>query len=186
MLHLEVGEARLEAFAVGAGCHRAYHKRMVVLHPESAHHGVCLVVETVEEFDGIQASDGFQPQMRNGIFEGDDAPIRSVVGDDGRDIEESIYIFNAKLHIVFMIQPNHHTRLVKPLAIISADFQLGLELSAIDTIEERAVIHGEAVVGDTPKVGLGRHIHFEHPILDAVRFGLVEPLHLVEMLRLGS
>lgn len=56
---VQVFETGLESVAVGAGAHDAYHDRMVVLQPGVAHQDVVLVVEGVEDFDGVEPAHGF-------------------------------------------------------------------------------------------------------------------------------
>lgn len=48
MLHLEVGEARLEAFAVGAGCHRAYHKPQPCFAMELSQDVLTMIIDGVD------------------------------------------------------------------------------------------------------------------------------------------
>lgn len=182
VLNLKVGEASLESLSVGACCYRSDLQRTVVLHPECAHHSVFLVVEAVEKFDSIESANSLEPKIRDRLLELNDAPVGSSVCDNGRDVELAVDKFDAALHIVFVVETNHQSCLVEAYLVVAANLDFSFKFATVCGIKERAVVDGKAVVSDAPIISLGRYVHFESATIDSVRFGFVEPLHLVEVL----
>ena len=86
MGHLEVGECDAETVAVGACSHHANFHGAVGLHPCVAHHGVGLVVERIEDLDGVEASHSLDPQCFYRLVKGDDAPVGGVMGNYVREV----------------------------------------------------------------------------------------------------
>ena len=103
VFNLELLENGLETVAVGACCHEADLDGSIVLHPCVAHHDVVLVVERIENLDGVQAAYGLNPDVGYGLVEADDTPVGSVVGDNSAQVVFAVYEFNARLDIVFVV-----------------------------------------------------------------------------------
>lgn len=178
MLHPEVGETCLEALAIRTCGNRAYLQWTIVLHPEGAHHGIFLVVEAVEELDGIKSANCFELKVWNGFVKWDDAPIGGMMGHYGRDVEFAINELDAELHVVLMILTNHHAGLIKTGPVVATHLDFSLKLTSVCSMEEGTVIDRETIMSDTPIVGLCRYIHLQHATLYVITLRFVEPLHL--------
>ena len=175
---------KFEALAVGAGGHGPYLHGGVVLHPGVAHEGVLLVVERVEDLYGVAPADGLDPNERHGTVQFDDAPVRSVVRDDGTQVVFAVDEFDACLDVVLVVDADHQPRLVEALAVVAADLELDLELAAVVGVVERRVVHGESVVRNPPVVAVRRDGHRQDAVADLPLFGFVVPLHLFQRLGL--
>lgn len=154
VLHLKMIEGCPEPFPVRAGSHRAHHDRRVVLQPGVAHQRVLLVVERIEDLDGVEPPHGLDPDAGYGLLQRDDAPVGGVVGHHGAEVVLSVHEFDARLDVVFVVDAQHQAGLVEPFAVLSRDPDLGLELSAVGGIIEGSVVYGEPIVRDSPVVAL--------------------------------
>ena len=146
MLYLEVLEGSIEAISVRAGRHETHHDRDVVLQPGIAHHDIFLVVEGIEDFHGIQPSDGLDPYVRDRLVECDDAPVGSLVGDDRAQVELAVHELDAGLDVVLMVNAQHQSGLVETGLVIAGHFHFDFKLSSVGGVIERSVVHGKAVV----------------------------------------
>ena len=100
MLHLKMLELHVETLTVWAGSHHAYLNRSIVLHPGIAHHGVSLVIERIEDLDGIQSAHSLDPDVWHGLVEGYHAPVAGLVSHHGAEVVLAIHIFDARLDVI--------------------------------------------------------------------------------------
>ena len=156
MLHLEVLELYVEAVAVRTSSHHTHLNWSIVLHPGIAHHGVSLVVERIENLNGIETANGFYPDVRNRLVEGNYTPVAGLVSHHGTEVVLAVYIFDTCLDVVFMVDAEHQSSLVETFFVLTGNLYLGFELTAVGCIIERSIIYGETIVRDTPIVALWR------------------------------
>ena len=100
MLHLEVLELYVEALAVRTSSHHTHLNWSIVLHPGIAHHGVSLVIERVEDFDGIETTNSLDPNVRYRLVEGNYTPVAGLVSHHGTEVVLAVYIFDTCLDVV--------------------------------------------------------------------------------------
>ena len=107
-----------------------------------------------------------------------------MMRDYGGDVELSVNEFDTELDVVLVIQADHHSGLVETRFVFSADLDLRLELAAVYSVEEWPVVNRESIVGNAPEIGLGRDLHLQDTVPDGIILRFVEPLHLLERLRI--
>ena len=177
MLDGEVFKSGIKAIAVRAGPHNPYHNRTVVLHPGVAHHCIFLVIKGIENFHGVQPAHSLYPYKRYGILQRYDTPVARAVGYDSAEIVLSVHELNASLYIVFVIYPQHQSRLVEPGPIVAGYFHFNLEFPSAQGIKERGVIHGKPIMRYPPVISLRSDMHRERVVFYFPLFRFVEPLH---------
>lgn len=189
MSYLEVAERCLETVSVGTcGKHADFH-RVVCFNPCVTHHVILLVVERIENFNGIESTDCLDLDEVNGTVKRYHTPVGSLVCHNCAEIVFAINKLDSGLDIVFMVKTNHHARLVKPHFVFSRYLYFCLELTAVFGIIERSVVNGKSIMRDTPVVAVGCYIHYQRAIVDLPVVRLIEPVHLFEGLsihRYGS
>ena len=157
---------------------------MVVLHPGIPHQRIFLIVERIENLDGIQAPDSLDPDKRNRLLQRNDAPVARVVGDDRTQVVFAIHKLDTRLDVVLMVDPQHQSGLVVTGPIIARHLYLHLKFATTEGIEEGRIIHRKSIVRNAPVVRLRRHLHRKHMILNSPLSRFVEPLHLLQRLSL--
>ena len=86
VLYFEVFELHIEALTVWTCSHHTHLNRSIVLHPGIAHHGVSLVIERVEDFDGVETTNSLDPNVRHRLVKGNHTPVAGLVSDHGADL----------------------------------------------------------------------------------------------------
>ena len=86
VLYLEILKFHVEALNVRTSSHHTHLDRGVVLHSGIAHHGVSLVIERVEDFDGVETTNSLDPNVRHRLVKGNHTPVAGLVSDHGADL----------------------------------------------------------------------------------------------------
>ena len=109
-----------------------------------------------------------------------------MVGDDCTQVVFAVYELDPRLDVVFLVDAEHQTGLVKAHLIVSRNLYLYLKLSSVGGIIERSIVYGKSIVRDTPVVTVrgDRHVKCFSVYFPLLRF--VEPLHLLEGLCLQA
>ena len=71
MLYLEVLKLNIKSASIGTGSHESDLHRNIILQPCIPHHRISLVIERIEDFNGIQPADSFNPNIRNRFIQRD-------------------------------------------------------------------------------------------------------------------
>ena len=132
MLDGEILKLSFEPVTVRTSYHNPYHNRMIVLQPSVAHHRVFLIIERVENFHGIQSAHRFYLDKKHGLFQRDNAPVARAVGHDSAKIIFYIHELDTRFYIIFMVNAQHQSRLVKTCLVITGYFYFHLKFSTVN------------------------------------------------------
>lgn len=95
VLYLEVLKLNIKPASIGTGSHKPNLHRNIILQPCIPHHRISLVIERIEDFNGIQPADSFNPNIRNRFIQRDYTPVTGLVSHHCTQIEFSVYKLNA-------------------------------------------------------------------------------------------
>lgn len=84
---LKFSNLTLNPASIGTGSHESDLHRNIILQPCIPHHRISLVIKRIEDFNGIQPADSFNPNIRNRFIQCDYAPVTGLVSHHCTQIE---------------------------------------------------------------------------------------------------
>ena len=131
---------------VRTGSHQSHLNGSIVLQPGISHHRIFLVIKRVKDFHCVKSSYRLNPDIRHRFFKGNHAPVRSLMRHHRTQIVFAVYKLDSGLDVVFMVNAQHQTCLVKALLIFSGNLDFHLKLASVSGIIKRCVVYGKSVM----------------------------------------